>query len=122
MKQELIDRAAAECRAAFAAAPNAKWAWCCHHGILYEELTEPPENRIAFSLANKEIGELVTRLVNFRPVLNDAKLKPLNDDYYVKRKLLNDDFNAKLKPLQQPLINLYRQEVPNGTWNDTSIF
>lgn len=65
-----IDEAAAACRAAFAAHPKARLAWCCHHGIRMESLTEPAENRIGFILRCKPEDEKVVRLNNFRPVVS----------------------------------------------------
>jgi hypothetical protein len=62
--------AAKNCRAAWTAAPNAKAAWCLHHGRELERLTEPAEKRIAYILAYKPQSEQVARLNNFRPVLS----------------------------------------------------
>ena len=107
-----IQQAAKLCREAFAANPNATWVWCCHHEILYERLTETPENRIKYILDNKDTKEQETRLNNFRPVLDDeSKLAPLYADY-----------ESKLAPLDADVVALYRQEVPLGTWNGKSIF
>ena len=73
-----ILEAAKACRAAWKAAPKATWAWCLHHAVRLEPLTEPAENRIAYILTKKPEKEQVARLNNFRPVISklpDALLK-----------------------------------------------
>ena len=63
-----IEEELAACRKAFQENPKAKYAWCCHHSILLEPLTEPYENRIQYILENKEKKEQAVRFRNFRPV------------------------------------------------------
>ena len=63
-----IKKELAACRKAFQEAPNATCAWCCHHSILLEFLTEPYENRIQYILENKEKKEQAIRFRNFRPL------------------------------------------------------
>ena len=99
------------CRAAFEASPKATWAWCCHHQIHAEPLTEPAENRIAFILSSKSLSEQAQRLYNFRPVKDDAAVKPASDAY-----------NAAVKPASAHLRRLHKKEWPNNTWNGRSIF
>ena len=62
-----IEQAAADCRAAFEGIEVGALALHCHHQTPCEVLTEPPENRIAYILADKPKGEQVTRLRAFRP-------------------------------------------------------
>jgi hypothetical protein len=71
-----------------------------------------------------------------RKALNDkfkADLKPLDDKYWADRKALGDKYEADrkplydkyladCKPLHEPLMELYRHDVPMGTWNGVSIF
>ena len=144
MKSE-IEKAADRCRAAFAEYPNATHAWCCHHEVFYEQLTEPAENRIQFILKNKNESEQVARLNNFRPVRDwagklapldadyeakcaslyadyEAKRAPLYADYEAKCATLDADYKAKCATLMKPIKKLYKQEVPLGTWNGKSIF
>jgi len=90
-----IQQAAKLCREAFAANPNATWVWCCHHEILYERLTETPENRIKYILDNKDTKEQETRLNNLRPVLDESKLAPLDADYESKLDTLYADYKSK---------------------------
>ena len=94
-----LETALSACRAAFAEVPEATHAWCCHHEVLSERLTEKPEVRIQFILRHKAPEEQVTRLNNFRPVRDMATFKPLHDDYWAKCKPLYDDYVAKCKPL-----------------------
>ncbi len=56
------------CRKAWAANPTAKLAWCCHHAVELEILTEPAKNRINYILSCKSKEEQAIRLHNFRPV------------------------------------------------------
>ena len=106
-----IEKSAENCRKAFAKYPDAKWAWCCHHEVFYEELTEPAESRIAYILTDKPESERVVRLNNFRPIRDEKTYKPLRDK-----------FNADCKPLRKPLLKVYKMDVPLGTWNGKSIF
>ena len=62
-----IERAAADCRKAFEGVGVGALALHCHHRTPCEVLAEPPENRIAYILADKPKGEQVTRLRAFRP-------------------------------------------------------
>ena len=128
-----IETALKLCQEAWAQAPGATHAWCCHHEEFFEQLTEPAANRIDYILSHKPKPEQVVRLNNFRPVRNQVEFDKLSEDYQAKRKLLDEDYWAKLKPLdedywakvkllQQPLMVLYRREVPLGTWNGSSIF
>lgn len=63
IKEELAD-----CRAAFAAAKVLGHAWCCHHRVRTEALSDPPEVRIQYILNSKPRYEHAIRLRNFRPV------------------------------------------------------
>ncbi len=67
------------CEAAFLAAfgsdPEAwkgKWAWCCHHQMEMEELTEHWSKRIAYIATQKPANQRAVRFANFRPVLSKA--------------------------------------------------
>ena len=67
------------CEAAFLAAfgsdPEAwkgKWAWCCHHQMEMEELTEHWSKRIAYIATQKPENQRAVRFANFRPVLSKA--------------------------------------------------
>ena len=78
-----IKQAAKECRAAWEAHPEAKWAWCLHHELRLEPLIEPYQARIAYILKYKPKHEQVTRLNNFRPVVSKlpAKIIKLGEAY-----------------------------------------
>ena len=56
-----IEQAEKDCYAAWAAQPDATHGWCVHHGIEWEELTEPIANRIQYIIASKSRGEQVCR-------------------------------------------------------------
>ena len=117
-----IEKSAENCRKAFAKYPDAKWAWCCHHKVFYEELTEPAESRIANILTDKPESERVVRLNNFRPVRDEKTFKPLSDKFNADYKTLRDKFNADCKQLRKPILKVYKMDVPLGTWNGKSIF
>ena len=68
MKLRSIEAEVKACRAAFARHPDAVIALHCHHGILGERLTEPPENRIQYILRSKPRNEQALRLKLFRPI------------------------------------------------------
>ena len=63
-----IEQAEKDCRAAWAAQPEATQGWCIHHGQESEALSEPIVNRIAYILSEKPKREQVTRLDNMRPM------------------------------------------------------
>ena len=63
-----IEQAEKDCRAAWAAQPEATQGWCIHHGQEWEALSEPIANRIAYILSEKPKSEQVTRLDNMRPM------------------------------------------------------
>ena len=67
MQLKSITEEAADCRAAWADAPKAKIAHCCHHEVHVEPLTEPAENRIEYILREKPKREQALRLRLFRP-------------------------------------------------------
>jgi hypothetical protein len=64
----IIEQAEKDCRAAWAAQPEATQGWCIHHGQEWEALSVPIANRIAYILAEKPKSEQVTRLDNMRPM------------------------------------------------------
>lgn len=70
MAEESVEKALADCRAAWAAHPEATWGWCVHHGDEVEPLMKPISERIDYILRNKASKELVCRLNNMRPVLS----------------------------------------------------
>jgi hypothetical protein len=98
MKPE-IKQALEECRAAFAANQGAKSAWCCHHEILWEILTEPYEKRIAYILSDKPEGEHLVRLHNFRPCARHDVIASCRADYEAKYESLDADYEAKYESL-----------------------
>jgi len=63
-----ISEERAACIAAFESNPKATFAWCCHHSVLIETLTEPFMARIEYIDTDKPEGERAIRLRNFRPV------------------------------------------------------
>ena len=144
-EQKQIDGALKRCRAAFAKYPNAKWAWCCHHEVIAEQLSEPAETRIRYILENKPRSELVARFNNFRPVRDENKFKPARAEYErvespawaeyervtsparaeyerVTSQAWAEYERVKSQAFKISLRNIYKQDVPIGTWNGKSIF
>jgi len=68
MKVGTIEEEATLCRAAFAGSKVGDMAWCVHHSMLCEPLTEPAESRIQYILAGKPEEERARRLHEMRPV------------------------------------------------------
>ena len=68
MKVGTIEEEATLCRAAFAGSKVGDMAWCVHHTLLCEPLTEPAESRIQYILTNKPEEERARRLHEMRPV------------------------------------------------------
>ena len=122
-----LTKALAECRQAWEAHPDATLAWCLHHELRLEPLTEPYEARIAYILKYKPKNEQATRLNNFRPVLSKlpAKIIKSGEAYYKTlvacdkaRKAHREAILANTTKLQA----LHIKDVPLHTWNGESIF
>ena len=130
-----IAQEAAACRKRFAGVTVGSWVRCCHHEVLAEELTEPPENRIEYILAKKSTREQARRLREFAPIPSEmvadyqakhasieadyeAKIEPIEADYRAKIAPIEADYQAKYVQLQAPIIAL----VPDTTWTGESIF
>ena len=96
-----IEQEEKKCRAAFARFPDAKWAWCCHHEVHCELLTEPFGNRIAYILGEKQHSQQAIRLRNFRPVKDADAVAPARKVYYdavaPARKVYDDALDTALK-------------------------
>jgi len=73
MKLQSITREAADCRAAWAAMPDATDGAHIHHEAAAEALTEPIEKRIAYILAEKPKAEQALRLRLMRPIAAPAR-------------------------------------------------
>ena len=58
----------ADCRRAFEESPASTWAWCLHHEVHVEPLTESWQNRINYIATGKPEAERALRFRNFRPV------------------------------------------------------
>lgn len=131
-----IREEAADCRARFRGIEVGSWVMFCHHDVVIEQLTEPPENRIRYILSEKPTAQQPLRLHLFRPIPKEAvddynakrkplyddynaKRKPLYEDYDAKRKLLRDDYDAKLKPLDGEMISRF---APGAPWDGNTIF
>lgn len=77
MTLKTIADEAADCRAAWAAHPEAKWGIHIHHGdAVIERLTQPIQDRIDFILNFKAEAEKPLRLRLLRPILCEVPSKP----------------------------------------------
>ena len=124
-KIKSVETELAACRKAWVEAPDAKLAWCCHHAVELETLTEPAENRIAYILSCKRKEEQAIRLHNFRPArinLPEAIEKARAEYYKVRAEL--DKAGAEWDKACAELINsnLHDQDWPDNTWNGKDIF
>jgi hypothetical protein len=98
MKSKNITEAAARCRAAWKAAPNAGFAWCCHHRTEVEKLmTGGAEARIRYILAHKPANEKIVRLDNFRPV--NTKNFPSVSTFEKRAQVAQEESNELQKKL-----------------------
>ena len=138
-KIQNIETELTACQEAWNNNKDAKWTWCCHHSIRFEELTEPLENRIAYILTKKPENERAIRLHNFRPVrielpkeLKKARVE-LNKTCAEFNKVRAEwnkacaEFNkasAEWDKACAELINsnLHDQDWPDNTWNGKDIF
>jgi hypothetical protein len=101
------------CQKAWAENLNAKLTWCCHHGILLEELTEAAQNRIDYIITDKPKNEQATRLRNFRPVRIELPAE------WDKARAEWDKAHAESK---DELTLLHNQDWPDNSWNGKNIF
>ena len=142
MKTELKspEKEKAKCIRAFRAYPDAKLAWCCHHQLLVEPLTEPWLNRVKYISEEKSKAEQASRFRSFRPVrvtlpdqVNKAeteynkawtKYNKARDEYvkawneYVKAWVNLDEVSAIFK---SELEALHNQDWPDHTWNGNKV-
>ena len=113
----IIEQAEKDCRAAWAAQPEATQGWCIHHGQESEGLSEPIANRIAYILSGKPKSEQVTRLDNMRPIsaASAAIVAPASKAY-------NEAVAPARKAYDEAVALAHRADVPTHTWNGKSIF
>ena len=112
-----IEQAEKDCRAAWAAQPEATQGWCIHHRQEWEELCEPIVNRIAYILSEKPKSEQVTRLDNMRPMsaASAVIVAPA-------RKAYREAIATAAKAYDEAKAAAHRADVPTHTWNGKSIF
>lgn len=108
-----IRAALAACVKAFKKQPQAKWAWCIHHGVIVERIDAWGINyRIDYIKHQKPKDEKLARLNNLRPVTETPRFL---------REVAKQKTVICIEPTRV-LLRLYRQQVPFGTWKRGSIF
>ena len=112
-----IEQAEKDCRAAWAAQPEATHGWCIHHGQEREPLSEPIANRIAYILSRKPKSEQVTRLDNMRP-MSAASAAIVATAW----KAYGEAEATAWKAYGEARAAAHRADVPTHTWNGKSIF
>ena len=145
-----IAQAEEDCRAAWAAQPEATQGWCIHHGQEWEALSEPIANRIAYILSEKPKSEQVTRLDNMRPMsaasaaivataskaydeatatawkAYDDATAPASKAYKeataTAAKAYKEATATASKAYKEAMASAHRADVPTHTWNGKSIF
>ena len=145
-----IEEELKDCRAAFAAHPKAKFGWCIHHEVLFEQINKESgvEGRIACIMKDKLEGERAIRLRNFRPVrveIPRALIKAATAYYKAcaaedKASAAYDEaraacreawtaldkataaYNEAYAACEPELKKLHDQDWPDNTWNGKSIF
>jgi hypothetical protein len=85
--------------------PPVEYYWHIHHGILFEALSEPVENRITYIKENKPKKEVELRLKLLHKVKNEKTLKHARDS--------ND---------HELLMSLHKEECPDCPWDGRTIF
>ena len=85
--------------------PPVEYYWHIHHGTLFEPLTEPIENRIAYIKENKPQQEVATRL---------RLLHKVKDTRALRHAMAVNDHAAIEK--------LHKKECPDCPWNGKTIF
>ena len=121
-----ISEERAACVAAFEDNPKATFAWCCHHSVLIEPLTEPFMARIEYIDTDKSKSEQAIRFRNFRParVKLPEAIKKAGDDY---KKALDAYWKAE-DAYGKALFNwsgaseAHDNDWPDNSWNGKSIF
>ena len=134
-----IAQAEEDCRAAWAAQPEATHGWCIHHEQEWEELCEPIAKRIAYILSEKPKSEQVTRLDNMRPMsaasvaivaparkAYDEAIAPAakayNEAMATAWRAYNEAIATAEKAYDEAKAPAHRADVPTHTWNGKSIF
>ena len=123
-----IKQAEKDCRAAWAAQPEATRGWCIHHGQEWEALSEPIANRIAYILSEKPKSEQVIRLDNMRPMsaasaaIVATASKAYNEAMATASKAYDEATATAWKAYREAIATAHRADVPNHTWNGKSIF
>jgi hypothetical protein len=72
-------------------------------------------------IANK-MKMRVARLNNFRPVCDEKKFQPALAEYEKVRQPALAEYEKVRQTAAKPLLKLYKQDVPMGTWNGKNIF
>lgn len=140
--QAAINKAARDCRKAFAAHPKATFAWTHWHDTLVSPIPddEQPERRIEVILTEKSVHEHVVRLRNFRPVIGPlpTPIAKAGANYakawanhrkartgYAKTWLTYDKARTDYDVLcdhEPKLAEQHNREWPDNTWNGANIF
>lgn len=113
IKQEL-----AACREAWLVSTS-KLAWCCHHRILIEPLTEPYENRIKYILSDKDESEHAVRFRNFKPVR--IRVPAEWDKTGAEWNKTRAELDKAWVEWNKEIVALFNQDWPGNTWNGESI-
>ena len=141
IKLKSVEEELDDCQKAWTENPNAKFAWCCHHALLIEPLTEPAEVRIQFILSDKSKNEQAVRLRNFRPVrielpaeynkacaeYNKARAEwheacAEYDRTYAEYNKVYAEFNKATAEWNEELTVLHNRDWPDNSWNGKDIF
>ena len=129
-KSRTTKQAEKECRAAWAANPNATHGWCIHHEQEWEELTEPISNRIDYILKHKPTDELITRFDNMRPMSEESLAivasawKVYNEAIESAQKVYNEAIESAWKVYNEAIAHaqkVYREATASAwkVYNET---
>jgi len=98
-------------------------AWCCHHEVLIDLLTEPFMSRINYISSDKPSHEQATRFRSFRPVrIGPAKLIKASNAYAKARNAYIKASNAYAKARNaysiKTTVKFLNKDWPDNTWSN----
>ena len=115
-----------------------KYYWHIHHGVLFEEATEPIKNRIAYINAEKPECEVALRLRLLKPVKDQKRLIAILTAYEKATAPALEAYRKALAPAleaydkakatvlevkRDEAINaLHAKECPDCPWDGETIF
>ena len=103
-----------------------KYYWHIHHGILFEQATEPIKNRIAYIKSDKPECEVALRLRLLKPVKDQKRLIAILTAYEKVEALALEAYKkveaTALAKRDGAINTLHAKECPDCPWDGETIF